>query len=60
MNFKNDAARLVIVVGIPFAYLGDPKTQMKKEYQDQFNKFYYGLNNILGGRKILTPQNKIL
>ena len=42
MNFKNDAARLVIVVGIPFAYLGDPKTQMKKEYQDQFNKFYYG------------------
>ena len=41
MNFKNDAARLVIVVGIPFAYLGDPKTQLRKEYQDQFNKLYY-------------------
>ena len=41
MNFKNDAARLVIVVGIPFAYLGDPKTQLRKEYQDQFNKYYY-------------------
>ena len=41
MNFKNDAARLVIVVGIPFAYLGDPKTQLRKEYQDEFNKYYY-------------------
>ena len=41
MNFKNDAARLVIVVGIPFAYLGDPKTQLRKEYQDDFNKYYY-------------------
>ena len=41
MNFSNDAARLVIVVGIPFAYLGDPKTQLRKEYQDEFNKYYY-------------------
>ena len=41
MNFSNDAARLVIVVGIPFAYLGDPKTQLRKEYQDDFNKYYY-------------------
>ena len=41
MNFKNDYARLVIVVGIPYAYLGDPKTQLKKEYQDDFNKLYY-------------------
>ncbi len=41
MNFKNDYARLVIVVGIPYAYLGDPKTQLRKEYQDEFNKYYY-------------------
>jgi Rad3-related DNA helicase len=41
MNFKNDFARLVIVVGIPYAYLGDPKTQLRKEYQDEFNKFYF-------------------
>ena len=41
MNFKNDYARLVIVVGIPYAYLGDPKTQLRKEYQDDFNKYYY-------------------
>ena len=41
MNFKNDQARLVIVVGIPYAYLGDPKTQLRKEYQDEFNKFYF-------------------
>ena len=41
MNFKNDYARLVIVVGIPYAYLGDPKTQLRKEYQDDFNKSYF-------------------
>ena len=41
MNFKNDYARLVIVVGIPYAYLGDPKTQLRKEYQDEFNKNFY-------------------
>ena len=41
MNFKNDYARLVIVVGIPYAYLGDPKTQLRKEYQDDFNKYYF-------------------
>ena len=41
MNFKDDAARLVIVVGIPFAYLGDPRTQLRKEYQDDFNRLYF-------------------
>ena len=41
MNFKNDAARLAIVIGIPFANLGDPRTQLRKEYQDTFNKLYF-------------------
>ena len=41
MNFKNDYARLVIVVGIPYANLGDPKTQLRKEYQDEFNKIQF-------------------
>ena len=45
MNFKNDYARLVIVVGIPYAYLGDPKTQLRKEYQDDFNKNYFSYIN---------------
>ena len=49
MNFKNDYARLVIVVGIPYAYLGDPKTQLRKEYQDEFNKYYY---NFIKDKKI--------
>ena len=49
MNFKNDYARLVIVVGIPYAYLGDPKTQLRKEYQDDFNKYYY---NFIKDKKI--------
>jgi regulator of telomere elongation helicase 1 len=38
MNFKNDMARLVIVVGIPYAMLYDPKIQLKKEFQDDYNK----------------------
>ena len=41
MNFKDDMARLVIVVGIPYAMLYDPKVQLKKEFQDEFNKLLY-------------------
>ena len=41
MNFKDDMARLVIVVGIPYAMLLDPKVQLKKEFQDEFNKLLY-------------------
>ena len=38
MNFKDDMARMVIVIGIPYAMLYDPKIQLKKEFQDDFNK----------------------
>ena len=38
MNFNDDMARLVIVIGIPYAMLYDPKIQLKKEFQDEFNK----------------------
>ena len=38
MNFKDDMARLVIVIGIPYAMLYEPKVQLKKEFQDQYNK----------------------
>ena len=41
MNFKDDMARLVIVIGIPYAMLYDPKVQLKKEFQDEFNKLLY-------------------
>ena len=38
MNFKDDMARLVIVVGIPYAMLYDPRVQLKKEFQDEYNQ----------------------
>ena len=38
MNFKDDMARLVIVIGIPYPMLYDPKVQLKKEFQDEYNK----------------------
>ena len=38
MNFKDDMARVVIVIGIPYAMLYDPKVQLKKEFQDEYNK----------------------
>ena len=41
MNFKDDMARLVIVIGIPYAMLYDPKVLLKKEFQDEFNKLLY-------------------
>ena len=41
MNFKDNMARLVIVVGIPYAMLYDAKVQLKKEFQDEFNKLLY-------------------
>ena len=34
IDFKDDAARCVIMVGIPFAQLTDPKIIMKKHYLD--------------------------
>ena len=45
MNFKDDMARLVIVIGIPYAMLYDPKVQLKKEFQDEFNKLLYEEGN---------------
>ena len=41
MNFKDDMARLVIVIGIPYAMFYDPKVQLKKEFQDDYNKLFY-------------------
>ena len=41
MNFKDDMARLVIVIGIPYAMLYDPKIQLKKEFQDEYNKLFF-------------------
>ena len=40
MNFKDDMARLVIIIGIPYAMLYDPKIQLKKEFQDDYNKLF--------------------
>ena len=34
MDFSDDYARLSLVVGIPYAYLGAPAVRCKKSYQD--------------------------
>ena len=38
IDFSDDYARMVIVVGIPYPNLGDVKVQLKKEYLDEFNR----------------------
>ena len=38
MDFKDDYARLVIVIGIPFANLKLPKIYLKKNFQEEYNK----------------------
>jgi regulator of telomere elongation helicase 1 len=38
INFNDDLARMVIVVGIPYANLMDVKVQLKKEYLDEYNR----------------------
>ena len=52
MNFKDDMARLVIVIGIPYAMLYDPKVQLKKEFQDDYNKLLYKNTKNLKIKKI--------
>ena len=37
INFNDDLARMVIVIGIPYANLMDVKVQLKKEFLDEFN-----------------------
>ena len=38
INFNDDLARMVIVIGIPYANLMDVKVQLKKEFLDEFNR----------------------
>ena len=38
LDFSDKAARAVIVVGIPFAQLNDPKIVLKKDYLDRKSK----------------------
>ena len=38
INFNDDLARMVIVVGIPYANLMDVKVQLKKEFLDEYNR----------------------
>lgn len=35
LDFSDNAARCVIIVGIPFPQMTDPKVILKKEYLDQ-------------------------
>ena len=41
INFNDDYERMFIVVGIPYANLGDIRVQLKKEYLDEFNRNYF-------------------
>ena len=52
MNFKDDMARLVIVIGIPYAMLYDPRVQLKKEFQDDYNKLLFKNSKKIKIRKL--------
>lgn len=38
IDFTDDAARCVIIAGIPFPQIFDPKVLIKREYLDQRNR----------------------
>lgn len=40
INFKDDAARMVIYIGIPFPNLSDIKVRLKKDFLDERNDKY--------------------
>ena len=40
INFKDDAARMVICIGIPFPNLSDIKVRLKKDFLDERNEKY--------------------
>ena len=46
LDFSDKAARCVIVVGIPYPQMTDPKVILKKEYLDNFKN----LQQRMGGR----------
>ena len=40
INFKHDAIRMVICIGIPFPNISDIKVRLKKDYLDEWNEKY--------------------
>ena len=49
IDFKDDFARMVICVGVPYASIVEEKVQLKKRYLDEINKKEFGRR--LTGRK---------
>lgn len=45
VNFADDEARLVIIVGLPFSNLSDDKVMLKREYLDKKKKENYNGNS---------------
>jgi regulator of telomere elongation helicase 1 len=41
IDFSDDMARMVIIVGIPYPNLGDVKVNLKKEFLDEYNTKYF-------------------
>jgi regulator of telomere elongation helicase 1 len=57
IDFSDDMARMVIVVGIPYPNLGDVKVNLKKEYLDDFNnKYFQHLDKKIAIRKLTSQE----
>lgn len=57
IDFSDDMARLVIIVGIPYPNLGDVKVNLKKEFLDEFNsKYFQFLDKSMGIKKLSSNE----
>ena len=57
IDFSDDMARLVIIIGIPYPNLGDVKVNLKKEFLDDFNnKNFHYLDKKLNIKKLTSNE----
>ena len=60
LDFSDKAARAVIVVGIPFAQLNDPKIVLKKDYLDLKYKRSCSYVLAIGGKVAPLPNDGVV
>ncbi|CDW83417.1 rtel1 protein [Stylonychia lemnae] len=56
LDFSDDAARCVIIIGIPYPMTLDPKTILKKHYLDKENNKYTSRNTNFNGQQWYCQQ----
>lgn len=57
IDFSDDMARMVIIIGIPYPNLGDVKVNLKKEFLDEFNnKNFHLLDKKLSIKKLSSGE----